>query len=339
MYYISDYIDYYKERKSEHTKWNIMDNLVCSILVYLPIDGFKGKKNLKSFCAYAGTYEKKEQVGNMIPMAFQILKKISGSARYKNMCISDFRNDKSNDTQFGAMTVRLGKTTVVVYKGTDHSLIGWMENFRIAYEYPTFTHKLAITYLKENISPFRDREIYVAGHSKGGNLAMISAMEMENRIFRNIKQVYNFDGPGLRKEEFEGGKYERLGSKLTNIVPAGSVVGMLLYNKEYQVVETASTSINDHYPDSWRIFGEFFVPGSLSGLSIKIHDSTINGMEKVTYLQVEKAFEAIFGNIDQEYTSDLTLSPEIVFSFIKNMKDMDEEIMGNIYEIMKKILR
>ena len=338
MYYISDYIDYYKESDLETVKWNIMDNLVCTILAYLPIDGFTASMNLKSFYSYAVQYEKEEAVGNMIPMAFKVLKKVAESARYKDMVISDFENNKSNMAQFGAMTIRIGRITVIVYKGTDHSIIGWMENFRIAYEYPTYTQNLAIEYMKRNIKSFRDKKIYVTGHSKGGNLAIVSAMEMENRIFRNIEQVCNFDGPGLRKEEYEGEKFNRLKNKLVNIIPEGSIVGMLMYNKEYTVVKTAPASINDHYPDTWRMFGEFFVQGTLSGISTRVHENILNGVEKFSYTQVEEAFENIFGSIEQEHTSNLNLSPETILSFIKNMKDVDKEIAGTIYDIMKTLL-
>ncbi|MEI3499052.1 MAG: Mbeg1-like protein [Bacilli bacterium] len=62
------------------------------------------------------------------------------------------------------------KEKIISFKGTDSSLIGWLENFRLAYEYPTYTQKLAIDYLKNNIS-FLDQDVYVVGHSKGGNLA------------------------------------------------------------------------------------------------------------------------------------------------------------------------
>ena len=338
MYDIFDYINYYKEADLDDIKWNVMDNLVCAILVYLPVDEFENRKDFAHFCKYAEKYEKQKNSGSIVPLAFKILKQIKGAVRYQDMYIYDFENDRSNRAQFGAMTVRIRKNTVVVYKGTDHSIIGWMENFRIAYEYPTHTHTLAIEYLKKTINPLRDRNIYVTGHSKGGNLAVISAMEMDNRIFRNIKKVYNFDGPGLRKEEFIGVKYKRLEGKLENIVPKGSVVGMLLYNRDYRVVDTTPASMNDHHPDTWRIFGEFFVPSTLSRVSMHIHEKTIAGVEKFTYEQVEQAFETLFQNIEREYTSDLEFSPDLVLSFIKNMKDVDEEIRSDIYDIFKELL-
>lgn len=338
MYYILDYIDYYKETDLEKTDWNVMDNLICAILVYLPIEGFKGRKKLARFTEYAKKYEKKDPPGNMIPLAYKVLNKIEGSARYKEMVISNFKNDRSNQAQFGAMTVRIGRKTVIVYKGTDHSIIGWMENFRVAYDYPTYTQDLAIEYMKKNIIPFLDREIYVTGHSKGGNLAMVAAMEMEGRCFKNIKKIYNFDGPGLRKAEFDGEKYKNLEEKLVNIVPKGSIVGMLLHNQNYTVVESASTAINDHHPDTWRVFGEYFVPGELSKLSLKLHESAIVGVEKFSYSQAEKAFETLFKGIEKEYTSDLDFSPEVLFNIIKNMKDVDPEIARSMYEIMKTLL-
>ena len=315
-----------------------MDNLICTILVYLPVNGFEQEKDLESFRVYAEQFEKEKHEGNMIPKAYQILKKIAGSARYKDMVISDFTNRRTNLTQFGAMTVSIKDVTVIAYKGTDHSLIGWIENFRISYKYPTYTHKLAIDYMKKNIRFFQDQNIYVTGHSKGGNLAIVSAMETGNRIFKRIRKVYNFDGPGLRKEEYQSEKYQRLLEKLVNVIPEGSVVGMFLYNQDYKVVETAPGSVNDHYPDIWAMYGEYFVPAALSGISTKIHDNIINSMEKFSYNQLEQAFESIFESLDQDYTSDFNLSADTILPFMKNMREVDPEIADDIYGIMKQLL-
>ena len=192
--------------------------------------------------------------------------------------------------------------------------------------------------MKKNIRFFQDQNIYVTGHSKGGNLAIVSAMETGNRIFKRIRKVYNFDGPGLRKEEYQSEKYQRLLEKLVNVIPEGSVVGMFLYNQDYKVVETAPGSVNDHYPDIWAMYGEYFVPAALSGISTKIHDNIINSMEKFSYNQLEQAFESIFESLDQDYTSDFNLSADTILPFMKNMREVDPEIADDIYGIMKQLL-
>ena len=89
-------------------------------------------------------------MGEMVRTAYLALDIIRNSVRYKNMTFSNFINLKTENTQFGAVTVRMSGKTIVSFKGTDSSIIGWIENFRVTYSYPTFTHNLAIEYLKTN---------------------------------------------------------------------------------------------------------------------------------------------------------------------------------------------
>ena len=58
---------------------------------------------------------------------------------------------------------------------------------------------------------------------------------LEISILQRIKKIYNFDGPGFRKQEYESNKYQALTKKLVNIMPSGSLVGVLLYNDNYNI--------------------------------------------------------------------------------------------------------
>ena len=230
IYTIRDYLKYYRNFSVKDVHWNALDNMLCATLVYLPVKSFTGSKNITEFYSYAikFVYEVKESM--MVPMAYELLELMYDSPRYKNLKITNWENTKTAELQFGAATFRIGAETIISYKGTDYSFIGWIENFRLAYEYPTRTHTKAIEYLKNNVKLLGDKHLHVVGHSKGGNLAMVVAMEANDRIFGRIKKVYNFDGPGFRRDEFVGDKYAKLSQKLVNVIPAGSIVGVLLNN-------------------------------------------------------------------------------------------------------------
>ena len=49
MYTIYDYLKYYGEITIDQIKWNVQDNLICSLLSYLPFESFNKKYNLKDF--------------------------------------------------------------------------------------------------------------------------------------------------------------------------------------------------------------------------------------------------------------------------------------------------
>jgi len=223
--------------------------------------------------------------------------------------------------------------------GTDNSKIGWFENFRLSYEYPTKTQQFAIEYLNRNIRFFENQNLSVVGHSKGGNLAMASVMELSNFNFKKVKYVYNFDGPGFKKEEFESEKFKKLLKKLVNVVPSNSTVGTLLNNQNYTVVKCAGMAFATHHPTSWSVFGEHFVKDKLSGLSKQLNESTTKGLESVSIEKRREAFEAIFKSFEGEQSKDFEISFTNIVKFIKNVKNIDPEVSKSIEIIADAMIK
>ena len=338
IYTITDYLKYYKDIKVKEVHWNAVDHLICALLTYLPITPYQGVKTFSEFYRYADGYRDGPKESFMVPLAYEILDLMRSAKRYEALKISNFENYRSEETQFGAASFRIGTQTIIAYKGTDYSLIGWMENLRLAYEYPTFTHKLAIDYLESNMKLLGDRSVSVVGHSKGGNLAMVAAMEAAPRTFSKIKQVYNFDGPGFRKEEFAKAEYQKLSSKLINIIPSGSVVGALLYNANYTVIKSEGISVMEHFPSSWNLFGECFIEVNQTSSSLRVHESTTKGIEHLDYNKVAEALETVFQSFEVDYTSNITMSFDELLKFLKNLKNIDPEVRKCIIEIIEALL-
>ena len=336
---ILDYLENYKDLKVKDVHWNNMDNLLCAILVYVPLEGFV-KSSLENFYMSAQKVKPiEEEMGEMARTAYAALDIIRGSERYKNLKIANFINKKTEETQFGACTFRVSGKTIVSFKGTDSSIIGWIENFRVTYSYPTFTHKEAIAYLKSNANKITDTEVYVVGHSKGGNLALVSAMEAPTAIFKKIKSVYNFDGPGLRKEQYESVAYKNVSQKLINVLPTGSVVGVLLYNDNYNVVETDALAFSQHYPVNWNIFGEFFVGGIISSISTQLHENTTIGFENLDSQKTQAAFETVFQNIEKAYSSKFNFTFDELLKLYKSIKNLDPEISQSIENVLFSVIK
>ena len=297
MFTIMDYLKFYNNTSLDDVRWNTLDNLIDAILVYLPIPSFNENKNLKELYNYVSSSALVSS-NFMEIKAIEILNIIKDSKRYNEIIISDFNNIKNDEVQFGACVIKTRKEKIISFKGTDSSLIGWLENFRLAYEYPTYTQKLAIDYLKNNIS-FLDQDVYVVGHSKGGNLAMASTMELTDSKFSKIREVYNFDGPGFKKKEYESNKFKRLNEKLLNIIPTGSVVGTLLYNDNYKVVSSNEIAFDEHYPTSWKVFGQYFIEGKLSDISKQFHKNASDCLETLDKEKLKKTIETGFKSFEK----------------------------------------
>lgn len=339
MYTLIDYVKYYKDTPLEKVSWNQMDTLLCSVLVYLPVDTYTKTKTLKEFSSYSKDFSYRTDENSMAIETFEYLDLIKDSKRYKDLKISNFTRIRNEETQFGAAHFKAGKVNLIVFKGTDNSLIGWVENFRIACDYPTYTHQLAIEYLKVNGIIEKGETLYVAGHSKGGNLAMVSALEAPYRIFKTIEKVYNFDGPGFRKEEFSSEKYTRLKEKLVNILPPSSIVGTLLYNENYTIVESNRFSYYTHFPTSWCIFGEHFIEDKQTILAQQLHSSTTKAIEDMDYKEVSKAMELIFQCFDQNLDDNFELSLRNLKASAENLKDLDPKLVGPIFDIVSSMIK
>ena len=337
MFTIYDYLDYYKNCSFEEVGFNQMDAMLFSCLVYLPIKSFRVDKSYKDFVSYAYTFYKDDLGGVMKPSSFSLLGKIKSSKRYENIIISNFENVRNKNTQFGAMSVRFNDSLLIVYKGSDSSLISWVENIRLNYQYPTYTQSMGIRYAEENIL-VSDNNVYLAGHSKGGNLAMCAGMELSDVLRDKIRLIYNFDGPGFLKMEYEG-KYGLIRGRLINVVPTGSVVGMCLYNDNYRSVKSKDLAFSEHYPTGWCLFGEFFVKGTLSKVSKQIHEMTTSNLDMVDKKELGETLEELCKGMGVDYDSDLHLSIGELWEVLKNMKGIDPKVYKYLTSVMQALMK
>lgn len=337
MFTIYDYLDYYKNCSFEEVGFNQMDAMLFACLVYLPIKSFSENKSYKDFVSYAYTFYKDDYSGVMKPSSFALLNKIKISKRYENIIISNFKNVRNNDTQFGAMSVRLNDNLLIAFKGSDSSLISWIENLRLNYQYPTYTQSKGIKYAKDNILD-SDKNVYLVGHSKGGNLAMCAGMEIPSGLRDKVKVIYNFDGPGFLKKEYDK-KFNLIKEKVVNIVPTGSVVGMCLYNDNFKSVKSKDLAFGEHYPVGWGVFGEFFVKTSLSRVSKQIHEMTTTNLDAVDKKQLGETIEELCKGLGVDYDSDFHLSMSEIWEIIRNMKGIDPKVYKYLTSVMQTLMK
>jgi len=337
MFTIYDYLDYYKNCSFEEVGFNQMDAMLFACLVYLPIKSFSENKSYKDFVSYAYTFYKDDYSGVMKPSSFALLNKIKTSKRYENIIISNFKNIRNNDTQFGAMSVRFNDNLLIAFKGSDSSLISWIENLRLNYQYPTYTQSKGIKYAKDNILD-SDKKVYLVGHSKGGNLAMCAGMEIPSGLRDKVKVIYNFDGPGFLKKEYDK-KFNLIKEKVVNIVPTGSVVGMCLYNDNFKSVKSKDLAFGEHYPVGWGVFGEFFVKTSLSRVSKQIHEMTTTNLDAVDKKQLGETIEELCKGLGVDYDSDFHLSMSEIWEIIRNMKGIDPKVYKYLTSVMQTLMK
>lgn len=261
-----------------------VDSLVLACLSYyrLPDEARaartkRGVPLYKVFCAEwfdamaAGLWDPKGLI--------QLLTAAVASPRLRGarLCSYVSETDDAEEKQFAACTLRFPSGDAYVsFRGTDNSLVGWKEDFNMAFETDVPSQRAAVAYL-ERVARGVTGKLYVGGHSKGGNLAVYSAMNCSEQVYARIEKVFSHDGPGFTAEAMASGDFAARVGKVSKTVPESSVIGMMFeQQEEYSVVCSTARGALQHDPFSWVVEGADFVRADKVSRSAVAIDQSIN---------------------------------------------------------------
>ena len=92
----------------------------------------------------------------------QLVDDLASSKRFKNIKLLNYVNEYDPDVQkqFAAMTYRLTMDVyLVVFRGTDDTLIGWKEDFHMTYMDHVPAQRRAASYLQNVMKEFPERAL------------------------------------------------------------------------------------------------------------------------------------------------------------------------------------
>ena len=121
-------------------------------------------------------------------MNVDLLRAMSESPRWRNLRVGAYVDEFDAETtkQFSACVFELGNGTLyVAFRGTDSSIVGWKEDFMMAFRRPVASQEAAACYLTE-LADHWAGPIMVGGHSKGGNLAVYAAANVPSEIQERV---------------------------------------------------------------------------------------------------------------------------------------------------------
>ncbi len=233
--------------------------------------------------------------------------------------------------QFAAMCLDLPDgTTCVAFRGTDNTLIGWREDFDMAYTTRVPAQEAAILYL-ERAAALSKRPLRLVGHSKGGNLAVYAASYARKRVQARIESIWSYDGPGMNRETSQTEEYQRIKEKIRSFVPQTSIIGMLMdYYEPYTVVRSTASGISQHDPMSWQVYGpKFETLPALDQTAVVVRDTLHEWLQNSTPEQRAAFVEALFSMAESTKAtkmSDLTGEKiRTLLTMVGSRKDVDPE--------------
>lgn len=267
---LMEYIDWRGDIDFSQVPLNEVDNLILSEICYVDFEGIISPSFNKPILLSTAvrTYLRRHRgerayLGVIVPpQIIALMAKAARSRRFGRIRVCGYINHVSDNTQtqFSAMTYLLDDNHVfAAYRGTDDTIIGWKENLNMSFMHPVPAQLEAVSYL-EQLADERKENIYVGGHSKGGNLAVYALAKCAPAVKERVLAAFNNDGPGFSREFIESLDYESTREKIRTFLPESSIVGMLLEHEErYEVVKSSQSGIWQHDSLSWEVMGGSFI--------------------------------------------------------------------------------
>lgn len=249
----------------EELPFNEVDYLILSVLIYQRFEDVK---------SYGEGLTIKELYPIVCPLPLSEVKGFDIN-RYKlwALCASSIRfstlrldhfsmsisSQKDNEEQFAAAIFSFDdKNAIVIFRGTDESITGWKEDLNLGFEDEIPSEKKALEFVLEHEKEYSS--LTLAGHSKGGTLALYTARIADDLIFNKIAAIWSFDAPGLPDSLATGPRWEKIKEETKSFIPTSSIIGML-FNTTLNpyIVKSDSLGILQHDAFNWNIDKESFI--------------------------------------------------------------------------------
>lgn len=338
-----DYIKEFGHVSFEERAFSEIDALVLTELEYLPLENVvpsdeNGENfvTVKEIAEYM--QEHKQELFDENPMMMteerhEVSQVVATASRYQGLkffgVVSEW--DKDTTKQFAAITVEVEPSVrLVIFRGTDDTLIGWKEDFLMTYSPLVAAQTDAKEYLAKQASLWGG-DLMISGHSKGGNLAIYAAATQEEDVQLRIVDIFCFDSPGLYRSVLETKGYQNIVPLAMRYIPQDSLVGLMLESEvPYVIVKSNATGAMQHSAMTWEIEDGQFIKMEKLTKNSQLNDQTFKKWtESVSDEELELFwnvfFELLF-SVGIDTVNDLYGQfMHYVQEFLKAAGNMDEE--------------
>lgn len=341
---VLDYLHWRGDIRFSQLGVNDVDALIFSILSYIRYDGIVTEDLwvskplstvVKTILALPDPQKRLR-----VEKDLSLLEKVAKSERFSQVGVTFYRDVfvPEEETQFSAVTFLLDDgSAFLAFRGTDSTLVGWKEDFNMSFQRSVPAQRLAQEYV-QRFAAFSPAVLRLAGHSKGGNLAVYAGAKCGELVQNRILEVYNFDGPGFMQSMMTDAGYVRITSRVKNLVPQFSVFGLLLEREENQtVVLSNAVGLLQHEPYSWAVSGKHFAPGQELAEGSRFLDRTFTAwLAGLTNEERGEFFDSVFGLLMLENASHPkdVLRPQNILAALKtiHLEGDKRRMMGSVLQ-------
>lgn len=346
MAHLIEYLEKVENLTFDQEPLNILDKVCINEIGYLTYEKWLTASDLKKPINLHDFAEGKELNPDYTFMVtkerVELAEAMVRSRRFASLSLSNYRSvlDKEVEKQFAAMIFSLPELDYhqLVFRGTDDSVIGWKEDFQLTYSREIPAHRSAMTFLEDHLPNLSGR-ITVSGHSKGGNLALYSAVQSSTALREKIAELLLLDSPGLMKSLLEKPSYQELKAKMTVIRPQDSVVGVMLYwDRPAQLVAAEGIGFAQHNALTWEVdltTNDFVYVDQPTDLSQRLEETFQEWIETLPNQELKQVCDLVFDTI---LDSGIESLDDIGIQALPQLGQMLQEF-GNLSDKQKKVLQ
>ena len=325
---------------NEQFKFNEVDSMILARFSYLRFDIIQMEKNetIETISMKMKNLSNDEFHYNGDK---ELITNLGQSKRFKDMIISDYikTNDIETEKQFGAITIHISeKEMYISFIGTDSTINGWKEDFNMAFMDNVPCQLSGKNYVEEISKKYPNKYIRIGGHSKGGNVAVYSAITAKEEIKNRIIKVDNFDGPGFNKKFIDEYKNEKILDKIETYIPQDSIIGRILEHQEKTTVSlSVEKGILQHDIYSWQVLRDEMIK---SEKNTKTSENITDWLKTTTTEQrkifIDSVFELFFSTDATTFgdiKNSLTTSMVKIFKSYSKLNEEDRKVMTEMIKI------
>lgn len=344
-YNLNDYLLWRGDIPISSQNLNEIDALALTQISYMNFASAFADKNELSISEATKYLDEKNYIHDQFQhKRYNYFVEMSKHIRFKDLILHDYVSilDKHKSLQFAAISITIDKNLEFIsIRGTDLSIIGWKEDLNLSYSTPVPAQIEAKKYIN-NISKGLKKQLIIAGHSKGGNLAVYAATFAYKTVKRKLKCVFSFDGPGFENDVINSSQYKEISDRIYVYVPKNTLVGALMYNANFQkVVDSSAFGILQHDAFSWCLLGNCFIETSRCESSIKFGGEVDNWLNRYDRNQREKLINYLFSILEKtgaETIKDINFNTLMLTTLFETINELDSKQKESIISIVKMLV-
>ncbi|AND79513.1 Mbeg1-like protein [Streptococcus pantholopis] len=350
---IVNYLQQHRNTSFTDLPLNELDILILNEIGYLDFsklitDGLDLRREVKLYHLWKD-YQKKQE-NQAVSYDFlltkerlELFKLMLSGKRFVDLCLEFYVNDISTEfeKQFSAMVFKLPQIEYkqLVFRGTDDSMIGWKEDFKLTYMREIPAHRSAIVYLTKALAALPG-PVIVSGHSKGGNLAVYASTYVKAELQKKIAAVYMFDSPGLQASVLQSRGYQAIRKKVHVLRPQEAIVGVMLdIDAEVKIIDSSSFGIGQHKATNWQVdmAKDCLLPAKEgpTDLSVNLEKTFKKWTRDLSSQELKRLFDTLFDTI---ITSGISSLNDLSFDTASGRKLANVVASFRSIDSSKKIL-